>query len=377
MKLSRIRAAFDITDKATYLNNAFSGPLPRHVAEAATRVMNEKQYGSCHWDDWEDVVIKTRKTIARLINASPEEIAFCRNTSEGLGIVTNGIQYETGSNLVVSDLEFPSGVINLQLQAKKHNLEVRMVKNRNGMLPIKEFEEQIDKNTSLVLLSHVSFLNGYKTDLHAISKLCREHEAHLLTDATQSIGAMRLDVEQLGVDFLAGNGYKWLLAPIATGFLYVKKGVLDELDQSVIGYRAVKDMMDSTLRDFESMHTAARFEHGQLNFSGYAGLLEAIEFLERVGLDHIEKRIIQLTGAIIDGVEDIKEVWLKTPPQLDTRSGIISIGVKDPVKLQQYLQERSIIVTQMLDLLRISPHFYNTMGEVNTFLTALQEFCVE
>ena len=77
------------------------------------------------------------------------------------------------------------------------------------------------------------------------------------------------------------------------------------------------------------------------------------------------------------GVEDLKEVWLKTPPQLDTRSGIISIGVKDPVKLQQHLKERSIIVTQMLDLLRISPHFYNTMEEVKTFLTALQEFCVE
>jgi len=122
MNLKRIRAAFNITDKATYLNNAFSGPLPRHVAKAATRVMNEKQFGSCLWDDWEDIVIETRKAIARLINASPEEIAFCRNTSEGLGIVTNGLQYETGSNLVVSDLEFPSGVINLQLQAKKHNL---------------------------------------------------------------------------------------------------------------------------------------------------------------------------------------------------------------------------------------------------------------
>jgi len=249
-----------------------------------------------------------------------------------------------------------------------------MVKNRNGMLPIKEFEEMIDKNTALVLLSHVSFLNGYKTDLHAISKLCQEHEALLLTDAIQSIGAMQLDVEQLGVDFLAGNGYKWLLAPIATGFLYVKKGILDELDQSVIGYRAVQDMMDPALREFEPMRSAARFEHGQLNFSGYAGLLEAIKFLETMGLDHIEKRIFQLIGAIIDGVEDLKEVWLKTPPQLETRSGIISIGVKDPVKLQQHLQERSIIVTQMLDLLRISPHFYNTLEEINTFLTAIKEY---
>ena len=103
-------------------------------------------------------------------------------------------------------------------------------------------------------------------------------------------------------------------------------------------------------------------------------MYEANKFLERTGLDKIEKRILQLTGTIIAGIEDLNEVWLKTPPQLETRSGIISIGVKDPEKLQQHLQERSIIVTQMLDLLRISPHFYNSLEEINTFLTAIQEY---
>ena len=101
MNLNRIRAAFNIIDKATYLNNAYSGPLPRHVAEAATRVMNEKQFGSCLWDDWEEIMTETRKAIARLISASPEEIAFCRNTSEGLVMSTRTLNIPSLINGII------------------------------------------------------------------------------------------------------------------------------------------------------------------------------------------------------------------------------------------------------------------------------------
>ena len=155
--------------------------------------------------------------------------------------------------------------------------------------------------------------------------------------------------------------------------MYVRRELIEELEPSVVGYRSAEDMSDLAIGEFHPARAASRFEHGQPNFAGYAGLTEAIKLLESIGLNNIEKRIMNLTGQLIDGIEDMKGIWLESSTQLEHRSGIVRISSHDSEKLHQQLQERQIPTTYRFNGLRISPHFYNTCEEVETFLTTLQE----
>ena len=218
--IDELRAQFPVIKRYTYLNHAAVGPLPLRVLDEVSRINQDKGYsGGLHWMDWEEEAEETRKIIARFINADPEEIAFAQNTSAGLSIIANGINWEKTDNIVINDLEFPSNIFPWQIQAKRHGLVTKTVQQRNEELAIEDFEEKIDRHTKIVAVSHIQFSNGFKVDLQGLSKLAHENGGYVVTDAVQSLGQMPIDVKKLDVDFLATSGYKWLLSPIATGFL--------------------------------------------------------------------------------------------------------------------------------------------------------------
>ena len=133
----------------------------------------------------------------------------------------------------------------------KHKVQIRTVKaGQNGELKIEDFTDLIDEKTKVVTISHVQYSNGFKTNLRELSKLVHSKSAYLVTDAVQSLGQMPVDVKNLGVDFLATSGYKWLLSPMATGFLFVKKDLLEKIGLSIVGYRSAEKMQDYSFRNF-------------------------------------------------------------------------------------------------------------------------------
>ncbi len=371
MDLDAIRCEFPVTREYAYLNHAAVGPLPGRVVDATKRVVEEKTEGDLHWESWEETAEATRRAIADLIKARQEEIALVHSTSEGLAIVANGLSYEKGQNIVTCDLEFMSNLFPWQAITKRWGLELRVVRNRDGMLRMEDFADAIDANTKIVALSYVQYSNGFRTDLRELCKIAHEHEAYVVTDAVQAVGQMPVDVGGLGVDFLATSGYKWLLSPISTGFLYVKRNLFDEVWPTIVGYRSDEDQMSYEFREYQPAMTARRYEDGQINFPGFAGMKEAIGLLENVGLENVWDRIATLTERLCDGLRNRANVKLRSRVDEGCRSGILNVACRNPDSALNHLLERGIVVSVRGGGLRISPHFYNAESEIDKLLSEM------
>lgn len=183
---------------------------------------------------------------------------------------------------------------------------------------------------------------------------------------------MPIEVTKLGVDFLATSGYKWLLSPISTGFLYVKKDLLDELWPTIIGYRADEHYSMYGYREFQPARTARRYEDGQLNFPGFSGMKEAIGLLQEVGLENVWQRILSLVDRLRIGLQHESKVRLESHIDEDSKSGILSLGCKGPETVADRLLEKRIVVSVREGRLRISPHFYNTEAEIDMLVSELK-----
>ena len=371
--IDELRAQFPVIKRYTYLNHAAVGPLPQRVLDEVRRINQDKGYsGGLHWMDWEEEAEKTRKIIARFINAHPEEIAFTQNTSAGLSIIANGLNWEKTDNIVVNDLEFPSNLFPWQIQAKRHGLVTKTVQQRNEELAMDAFEQEIDSHTKIVAVSHVQFSNGFKVDLQHLSKLAHENGGYVITDAVQSLGQMPIDVKKLDVDFLATSGYKWLLSPIATGFLYIKKELIDEIEPSIVGYRTDENHHEFSYRTITPAKNARRFEHGQINFPGIAGMQAAIELLEGYGILNIERRIRELVDVLIAGISELRGLKVLSSLKQEHRNGLVKVGgLENPEEMVAKLKEDNIVISSRAGGLRISPHFYNTEEEIKKLLDAL------
>jgi selenocysteine lyase/cysteine desulfurase len=182
---------------------------------------------------------------------------------------------------------------------------------------------------------------------------------------------MPVNVQTLGVDFLATSGYKWLLSPISTGFLYVKRNLFDVLWPTVVGYRADENPLVFSFREFSPARTARRYEDGQVNFPGFAGMKEAIGLLMNVGLEKIWERVATLRERLVQGTKTNSKLQLKSSSQPARRSGIVNLACKAPESVAERLAERGIVVSVRAGGLRISPHFYNTEGEIDKLLSEL------
>jgi selenocysteine lyase/cysteine desulfurase len=370
MNLDRLRKEFPITKSYVYLDHASVGPLPRRSFKAVERLNEEKLLkGKLAWEGWDEVLDDVRRAIADFISAGEDEIALTSNTSEGLGIVTNGFRWEKGANIVTTDLEFPSSLFACQGVSRRYGAELRVVRNVGGTLPLEEFDKAIDNNTGMVVLSHVQFSNGYRSKLRELSDIAHEKGATVLVDAIQSIGAMPLDVEKEDVDFLSCGGYKWLLSPIGVGFLYVKRACLDKIAPTILGYRSDEEVYNLSYRRLSLAGSARRFEHGQRNYPGFAGMVESLKMLKEVGMKNIQKRIWKLCEDVIKGAQELN-IPVNSPLLAENRSGIVNLGVTSPGDVEEKLLLKGIIVSSR-DGLRVSPHFYNTREDVERFLFAL------
>jgi cysteine desulfurase/selenocysteine lyase len=371
LNVDLIRSEFPVTSKYAYFDHAAVGPLPARVLETTKRVVQEKSEGDIHWESWEEGAEAARKSIAELVRAREEEIALTTSTSEGLAIVANGLSYEKDQNIVTCDMEFASNLFPWQVITKRHGLELRVVRNHEGTLRMEDFSDVIDAKTKLVAISYVQYSNGFRTDLAELSKIAHENGAYVVTDAVQAVGQMPIDVSKLGVDFLASSGYKWLLSPISTGFLYVKRSLMDELWPTIVGYRSDENPMDFSYRNLRPAQSARRYEAGQLNFPGFAGMKEAISLLQDVGLENVWNRIRSHIELLRDGIKKNSTFQIRSSMDEKSRSGILNLACQNPDSIAERLFKQGIVISVRGGGLRISPHFYNTEEEIQRLLSEL------
>ena len=363
------RALFPhLRTKLRYFNHAAVSPFSTPVREAVQSYLQMKNVTNP--EPFELVLktmVETKQKLGRLINASPDRIALLDNTSNGLNIIATGIDWKPGDRVVVPDIEFPANVYPF-MNLKRHGVEIDFVPNRSGRILLEDIERLFRPRTRLLTISHVQFLHGYRSDLRAISELCRRHSVLLSVDAIQSAGAVPIDVQSMGIDFLAAGAQKWLMGPEGIAFIYVSEACQERLALGTMGWMNNRNFFADFFRyriDLED--SARRFENGTPNCMGVFGLNASAGLLLDVGIEHIEQSLADLAHVAIQRVK-AQGLQLISPEDRRERAGIITFRPKDAQAMFQTLRDGKIIVSIREGCIRFSPHFYNTPQELEESL---------
>jgi cysteine desulfurase / selenocysteine lyase len=362
------RDEFPVTENLVYLNHAAVAPLPRRSARAMQELAEDAlQFGSLHYDRWLDAYEGLRVAAARLINANRSEIALVKNTSEGISMIAQGIDWHPGDRIVAFQKEFPANYYPwLRLEANRCYVEWVSCYD-----PLEKIEVACT-GAKLLAISFVQYLSGFRADLNAIGEICRRHHCFFFVDAIQGLGAFPLDVEAAQIDALAADGHKWLLGPEGCGVLYVRKSRQDTIFPREFGWTNVAGYNDYASREMALRQDAGRYECGTLNTIGCYGLRASIELLLEAGVERIAPRVQALAdqlaaGAINRGYQLLGD---RTP---ENGAGIIAIQKPglDSRKVVHELKQKGIIAAPRQGWVRFSPHFYISPQEIDRVIEAL------
>ncbi len=359
---------FPVAANLIYLNHAGVAPLVKPAAEAIQWLAQDAcRYGSLHYGEWLAAYAGLRQAAARLIGATPEEIALVKNTSEGIAAVAMGLAWRAGDRIVVFREEFPANYL-----PWKH-LESRGVRLEElSVYDPPEKIEQACRGARLLALSFVQYLSGYRADIETIGEICRRHGCLFLLDAIQGLGAYPLDVRRARVDALAADGHKWLLGPEGCGILYVRREVQDQIAAAELGWTNFARWEDFGNRDLTLRSDAARYECGTLNTVGCFGLRAAIEFLLNIGIPHIAAAVDALADQVARGVvaRGYRLLCQRTPT---TGSGIVAFRKEglDSRAVVAELRAKGIVTAARQGWIRASPHFYVSPEQIDRFLFEL------
>ena len=369
------RTEFPVTKSYIYMNHAGVAPLSSRVRETMVGFLEDATVnGAVHVETWVETAERCRSVAAQLINADATEIAFMKNTTQGILIAANGIDWQKGDNVVTTAIEFPANVYPWWSLKERYGVETRMVPERDGRIHLEDIASVIDERTRVVTISHVEFASGFRNDIKAIGEICRERGIWFVVDAIQSLGAIAVDVKACHVDILAADGHKWLLAPEGAAVFYCANDKLEQLINTNVGWASVVNPRDFLDYDLTQKPDATRFEEGSYNSVGLYGLSAAIELLLEIGISNIETQILGLTASLIKGL-DSKGYHIITPKADSERAGIVVFESErhTPAELYALLNEKNIITAERGSGIRVSPHFYNTEMEITCLLEVLPE----
>ncbi len=373
MELKDYRKLFPVTLQKIYLNHAAISPLSTKVTDQLEWLLDDRQFGEIDSFLAADQIRNEARTIlARLINARPENIAFISNTSEGFNHLVNGLEWKAGDEILVPDCEFPSNVYPFK-NLERLGVIVKHIPAANGQVELEAIAERITPKTRLLSISYVEFLSGFRNDLKTIGALCKENGIIFSVDGIQGLGALPLDVQEAGIDFLSNGGHKWLMGPMGAGFMYISPSLFERLTPAFAGWLSVENAWDFLDYRLDFLPDARRFEYGTANFLGIVGLSASLKILQEVGLGRIEAHLLQLGELLVSGLENL---GLKFVNSKDKRhwSGIYTFSGVRMEELFDYLKRNNVVCSLRNGWLRIAPHFYNTAEEIEEVISLVRKF---
>lgn len=373
-ELAEIRELFPIVKDYTFLNSASMAPLPTPSATAVSQFVAElSSMAYLGMEKWIETIGATRKKAATLIGAKPNEIAFIRNTSDGVSLVASGLDLKRGDEVIINDLEFPSNVYPW-LNLMRKGVVVKTVKSEGGRVTEDMIAIKVTSRTKVIAISTVQYSSGYRADLSAIGALAREANAWFFVDAIQSLGLIPLDVKEHNIDFLACGGHKWLCAPEGIGIFYVDEKNLDALTPTRVGWHSVVNAIDFGNIDFTLKPDAERFEEGTANRAGIFGLLASLETVTAHGVSNNFAHVLGLNDRLYQGLEKAGCEILSPVESDKERSGITIFSTGSDEKnrlLSKKLNAANILVIHRGAGIRVSPHFFNNNDDIDRLIKAL------
>lgn len=365
MTPEELRAAIPATEDVAYFNTGASAPSPRPVVDAIADFAAYHAYESpggegmyeAGWGVQEDA----RRAVARLLGTEADRIAMTQSTTDGINLVAGSLDWQPGDVVVRTDAEHPSGRLPWARLADVRDIEVRVVEGDAGRFDPDDFAGAVT-DAKLVCLSAVTWNYGTQLPVREVVELAHDAGALVLVDAVQAPGQLPMDAADLGVDFLAGAGHKWLLGPWGAGFLYVHDDARRQLEPIRIGGHGVEDPSadEPTYKD-----SARMFDLTTSQVAVYAGLETAIDLVLEVGLDAIQSRIETLTDRLKAGIPDER---LDSPREYE--SGLVSFRVDDPEAFVQGCADDGIVIRAIPapECVRASIHAFNDESDVDRLL---------
>jgi selenocysteine lyase/cysteine desulfurase len=370
-----LRREFPVTESCIYLNHAAVGPWPRRTQIAVNRFAEENvAVGASNYPAWLRIEQQLRERLALLIRAYPADIALLKNTSEALSFVAQGFPWQDGDNVVISDEEFPSNRIVWESLAHR-GVKVKQVGLRNVADPESALIDAMDSSTRLLSISSVQYASGLKLDLARLGQICRRKNVAFCVDAIQSLGAQAIDVDAAQIDFLMADGHKWMLGPEGVALFYCRPAWRDRLTLTEYGWHMVEEMGDYDRRDWRPAHSARRFECGSPNMLGMFALNASLELLLEMGLEKIEQHVLERTRFLLSGLARRQRVTLLTLQDAGRHAGIATFTVPgaDMTELHSRLTKQRIVCAPRGGGIRLSPHFYIPLEQLEEALKSLDE----
>jgi selenocysteine lyase/cysteine desulfurase len=358
MDPAELRADVPACESCAYLNTGASGPAPRRVVEAVAAAQRRQEFEACeagHYEVAGELRGAARETLAGHLSCRPRDVALVSSTGDGLSRIANAVEWEPGDRVVRTDFEHPSGVLPWRrLQAE--GVEVTTVSCPGGRLPMDDYREAV-AGASLVCLSSESWLHGTRLPVAEAVEVAHDAGALVVVDAVQTVGQHPVDVTEWGADAVCASGHKWLLGPWGTGFCYVDPESLAEFRPRHLGARST---VAPTGPGFEYHPDARRFEVSTMALAPFAGLVEAIEVIEAVGMETIEARIERLTDRLKAGLGD----RLLSPEPYE--SGLVAFDVDDAPGFVDRAADAGVAVRDLPSgAVRASVHAFNVAADVD------------
>jgi selenocysteine lyase/cysteine desulfurase len=367
-----VRRDFPAVRDRLYLNSAYIAPIPLAVAEAARAFADRKASRPIPLDEMLKKTDEVRGQFARLVGAEPDEIGFLFATSEGENIVASALDLKAGDNIVVDELHYNTSFVLYRHLEETRRIALRIVKHRDGGVSSDDFSRVIDDRTRLVSVAWVSHQNGFRHDMRALADVAHARGALFYTDAVQALGMFPANVRAAGVDFMTSGTYKWLLGGFGVAPFFVRRELLDRVRVDRLGALHVeKELGDHR---YEIYRTAKKFEYATLPFAEVYQLGAALGYLERVGVDRIERHTVALAGELRDGLVALG-FRLLTPA--DNRSSIVSVHLdRNQARAREVLDKNGVQVSfrEKGSQIRVSPALFNTRDEIRRFLDHAKSF---
>jgi selenocysteine lyase/cysteine desulfurase len=322
-------------------------------------------------DLWDRRAEQARKEVARLLHCKPAEIAFVTNTTEGLNLFARGVEWKKGDNVVLPRVEFPANVYPW-LALRQQGVRIKFVAERGGRILVEDIEAAIDRRTRVVAISFVEFSSGFRNDLETIGRICARRGVYLVVDGIQGIGALDLDVGKCRIHGLSAGGHKWLLAPQGTGVFYCSAKVVRKLQHPMPGWMSVIGWDDYYNFNYKLFPDSRRYESAQKNYLGATGLLESLRLINRLRVGDVERHILGITDHLCDLLSG-RGYRIFSPRSEGEKSGIVSFypGKHKAERLCQRLFRQGFITSARQGRIRVSPHLYNTLEEMEQLARAL------
>ena len=372
---AKVRGEFPTLVNWTYLDTARKIVPPR-CQELAMQEYCRDIRETAGADAWSAVnVAETRAVMASLLGAKPAEIAFTKNTTEGLNLAAHAFELRPGDNIVLTDMEH---VANMWVWKhwESRGVEIRYAKNRDGRLPLEAFLQEMDDRTRVVSTAYITYGNGFRVNLPALGAVCRKHGARLVVDGVQAAGILAAPLSGLGADIIAIGGHKNLFGLTGLGLVYCREELVDELKAPFLKAPVVRGSAQASAHlnsQFDYVRTAHRFEGGNPNFLGIRVLRRGAEFIQSIGLENIEARVRDLTTECMVRLKAAGMHTL-TPEPWEERAQIVSVQVADAGALMDRLREKHRIIVNVKDgAIRVSMSFFNNSDDLARLVSAMQQ----